>query len=337
MLAETPLFQLAFDGLDWDGLFDAAVDVICDLIHETQEVDDNFPIIEQIVPRILSLRPKLTAAREEDDADKVRGFCRIFTEAGETYRLLVLQHPETFFPIVEAIGECAAYPDLDIVPITFNFWFRMAQSIGKKQNVPPVFFDAYRALMDIIIKHLHFPSDPESMTGQERDDFRGFRHVMGDTLKDCCYVLGTEGCLLKTYEMIRAAMARGVSGNGAVSWQEIEAPLFSMRSMGAEINPEDDDVIPQIMDLIPTLPTHPKVRYAATLVISRYTEWTDRHPQYIPFQLSYISAGFEDPDLEVAAAAGQAMKYMCKDCRRVSLAPFSRLDLYLYIKFWHSI
>ena len=331
MLLGTPLFDLTFKGLDWDELFDSSVDVICDLIHETQEVDDNLPIIEQIIPRLALLRPKLTAACEADDADKVRGYCRIFTEAGETYRMLLLHHPDTFFFIVEAIGECAAYTDLDIVPITFHFWFRLAQSIGKKQNVSPLFFDAYRALMDIIIKHLHFPGDPESMSAQERDDFRGFRHVMGDTLKDCCYVLGTEGCLQKTYEMILGALERNASGSGGVVWQDIEAPLFSMRSMGAEINPDDDEVIPKIMDLIPKLPTHARVRYAATLVISRYTEWTDRHPQYIPFQLSYISAGFEDPDQEVAAAAGQAMKYMCKDCRQAS--PIFIISVYTFLIF----
>ncbi|KAG8901213.1 Nuclear import receptor [Tulasnella sp. 403] len=318
MITDTPLFQITFDGLEYDELFESVVDVICGLIHETQEIDDNMPVIQAILPRLVALRPKLTAAVRAEDSDTVRGLCRIFTEAGETYRLLLLQHPETFFPIVEAIGECATFTDLDIVPITFHFWFRLAQSIGKKPDVPPVFLDAYRALMDVIIKHLHFPASAEAMSAQERDEFRGFRHVMGDTLKDCCYVLGTDGCLLRTYEMITEALERGSTGTGAVSWQDIEAPLFSMRSMGAEVNPDDDEVLPKIMDLIPKLPAHPRVRYAAIMVISRYTEWTDRHPSYIPFQLSYISAGFEDPDIEVSAAAGQAMKYMCKDCRQAS-------------------
>ncbi|KAG8974893.1 Nuclear import receptor, partial [Tulasnella sp. 427] len=233
MIADTPLFQLAFDGLAYEELFDSAIDVLCGLIHETQEIHDNMDVIQALIPRLITLRPMLTAAFAADDSDKVRGYCRLFTEAGETYRLLILQHPETFFQIVEAIGECAAYHDLDIVPITFHFWFRLAQSIGKKPDVPKPFLDAYGALMAVIIKHLHFPSNPETMTPQERDDFRGFRHIMGDTLKDCCYVLGTDGCLLTTYEMITQALAKGSAGQ-PVSWQDIEAPLFSMRSMGAE-------------------------------------------------------------------------------------------------------
>jgi transportin-3 len=311
-LAETPLFAFAFEALASDDLFDAAVDVITELIHETQEIDENMPVIQLIVPRVISLKPLLVTHR--DDSDKIRGYARIFAEAGETYRLLLLQHPDTFFPIVEAIGECSAYPDLDIVPITFQFWMRLAQNIGKKPSVSPLFLDAYKALVAIIIRHLHFPTDPDSMVGQEAENFRSFRHVMGDTLKDCCFVLGTDTCLLAAYPMITAALSRGPD---TTSWQEIEAPLFAMRSMGAEVDPADNNAVPKIMDLIPSLPHHPRVRYAALLIISRYTEWINMHPDYIQHQLQYISSGFEDADPEVSAAAGQALKYLCQDCKQV--------------------
>ncbi|CAL1695258.1 unnamed protein product [Somion occarium] len=309
-LAQTPLLTYAFDALSSDQLFDAAVTTVCDIIHETQEIEDNMQVIELIVPRVIALKPKLSEFK--DDPDRIRGYARIFTEAGETYRSLLLHHTETFFPIVEAIGECSAYSDLDIVPITFHFWMRLAQSIGKKPSVSPLFLDAYKALMDVMIRHLHFPADFTTLTGQEAENFRQFRHVMGDTLKDCCYVLGADVGLMTAYDMITTALSQGPN----ISWQEIEAPLFSMRSMGAEVDPKDNKAVAKIMDLIPSLPTHPRVRYAALLIIARYTEWINRHPEYIPNQLQYISAGFEDPDPEVNAAAGQALKYLCQDCSR---------------------
>ena len=316
-LAETPLFSYAFEALASDALFDAAIDVISQIIHETQEIDDNMAVIQLIVPRIIALKDQI--AKERDDPDKIRGFARIFSEAGETYRVLLVQHTQTFFPIVQAIGECSAYPDLDIVPITFPFWMRLAQNLSRKSSVSPLFLEAFTNLMSVIITHLHFPPDLTTLKGQEADNFRAFRHVMGDTLKDCCAVLRTETCLLAAYQLITTALARGPE---AVSWQEIEAPLFAMRSMGAEVDPKDSNVVPKIMDLIPSLPNHPRVRYAALLIISRYTEWIDFHPQYIPFQLQYISAGFEDSDAEVCAASGQALKYMCQDCKQVNLPCF---------------
>ncbi|KAF8632582.1 hypothetical protein AX15_001790 [Amanita polypyramis BW_CC] len=310
-LAKTPLFALAFGALTSDELFDSAVDVICELIHETQEIDDNMPVIQLIVPRVIALKPQLL--KDRDDAEKIKGYAKIFSEAGETYRTLLLQHSETFFPIVEAIGECSAYPDLDIVPITFPFWARLASMIGKKSSVLPVFLNAYRALMDVIIKHLQFPPDDSMLRGQEAENFRAFRHVMGDTLKDCCLVLRTENCLFVTYQMITAALARGPE---ATSWQEVEAPLFALRSMGAEVDLADQSAVPKIMDLVPQLPSHPRVRYAALLIIARYTEWIDKHPDYINPQLQYIASGFEDSDADVCAAAGHALKYLCQDCKQ---------------------
>lgn len=314
-IAETPLLQFAFEALSSDELFDSAVGVIVDIIHETQELEENMSVIHIIVPRVMALQPMLRTF--QDDAERIKGYTKIFAEAGETYRTLLLQNPQDFLPIIQAIAECTAYPDLDIVPITFTFWWRLAQSIGKRPTVPPVLIEVYNALVEVIIRHLHFPTDPSSLTAQETDDFRSFRHVMGDTLKDCCHVLGTDKCLTRAYEMIVAALAANAS------WQAIEAPLFSMRSMGAEMDPLDDVIIPKILDLLPKLPDHPRVRYAALLVVSRYTEWTSHHPSYIPFQLQYISSGFDEtsstPDAEVPAAAGLAMKYLCKDCRQVMI------------------
>ena len=314
--AETRLFTCAFEALASEELFDSAVDVICELIHETQEIDENMPVIQLIVPRVIALKPQLI--KDRDDPDKIKGYAKIFSEAGETYRALLLQHTETFSPLIEAIGECSAYPDLDIVPVTFPFWARLASMIGKKPSVAPMFFDAYRVLMNVIILHLRFPSGDSVLTGQEAENFRSFRHIMGDTLKDCCLVLRAESCLLATYQMITAALSRGPD---AVSWQEVEAPLFALRSMGAELDLSDQDAVPKIMDLIPQLPHHPRVRYAALLIIARYTEWIDKHPEYIHPQLQYIAAGFEDSDVEVCAAAGHALKYLCQDCKGVR-APF---------------
>lgn len=318
-VAQSPLFNAMFDALGPDDLFDAAVDVICDLIHETQEIQDNPDIIQQILPRLIALRPKLEEYKE--DPDRIRGYCRLFCEAGESYRDVIKLHPRESFPLVEAIMACTAYPDLDIVPITFQFWWILAGLVNRQsglagdENFAP-YLDIFANLQSTIIGHLHFPADNENQTAQERDEFRTFRHRMGDTLKDCCQVLGAPVCLRRSYDMVVSAMAKPNP-----SWQEIEAPLFSMRSMGAEVDPDDDEVMPHIMELLPKLPDHPRIRYAAILVISRYTLWIDRHPQNLAFQLQYISAGFDMADDEVSAAAAQAMKFMCQDCHQ-HLVPF---------------
>ncbi|EPQ28739.1 uncharacterized protein PFL1_03542 [Pseudozyma flocculosa PF-1] len=318
-MVETPLFQLSFDALASDALFDVAVDVLCDLIHETQEVEENMDIVQLILPRVVPLHAEL--AKAGDDEDKVRGLCRLFVQVGESYYRLVLRHKDEFYPIVQAIADCASYHDLDIVQITFRFWYLLAGPLAQARDdlsVQP-FMQIYERVLEIIVRHLRFPDDPDALTGQERDDFRSFRHYMGDTLKDCCQVLGSRQCLARALAMIQATLAG--STPDTLKWQDVEAPLFSMRAMGAEADPRDDEIIPKIIDIIPTLPDHPKLRYAALLVLSRYTEWIDMHPDRIPEQLSYISAGLDHSTSEVSAAAAQAMNYLCQDCHR-HLVPF---------------
>jgi len=311
-LADTPLFTYAFDALASDELFDTAVDVVCDLINETQEIDDNQRVIEQILPRIVSLRPALLHAG--DDEDKVRGLCRVFVQAGETYHMLFLQHTSALLPIVQAVLDCASYHDLDIVQITFRFWYLLASHVHKaiemESSSAEPFRAVYEQLFAIILRHLRFPDDENELTGQERDDFRSFRHYMGDTLKDCCYVLGAEACIERSLQLIDTALAEGSS---ALRWQDIEAPLFSMRSMGAQVNLRESDVIPRVFSIVPRLPPHPRLRYAGLLVVSRYTEWVAEHPAHISDVLAFITTGF-DGDKDIAAAAAQALNFLCQDC-----------------------
>lgn len=323
-LADTPLLDCAFQALASDELFDVAVDVICDLINETQEMEENKSTIERLLPRVQALRPMLSAAGE--DEDKVRGLCRIFVQAGETYHTLCLQHAEAMQPVVQAALDCASYHDLDIVQITFRFWYLLASDVHRGLDHGDPSAQPYRAvfeqLFSIILRHLRFPDDEEALTGQERDDFRSFRHYMGDTLKDCCYVLGAEACIERSLQLIEAAI---VQESPQLRWQDIEAPLFSMRSMGGQVDLRESDVIPRVFAIVPRLPPHPRLRYAGLLVVSRYTEWVAEHPDHVADVLRFITAGFEGADKDIVAAAAQALNFLCQDCHEHMLPFFPQL------------
>ena len=75
--------------------------------------------------------------------------------------------------------------------------------------------------------------------------------------------------------------------------------------------------LPQIMNMLPYLPEHPKIRYATILVIGRYSDWTKNHPTFIPYQLNFISKGFEEKVAETRAAAAMSLNYLCKSCNEV--------------------
>jgi transportin-3 len=306
---------MVFTALQDDELFDVAVDVICEIIYETKDVQDYMPLIQIIYPKLVPLYQGLAAVKEEEDEDKFRGYCRIFVEAGEAYMLLLVAHQEAFTTIIDGIAVCTAYHDLDIVPMTFNFWFELANTLTANtySQYQPNFVRYFDQLVDVMIKHLQYPEDSTDFTSQERDEFRQFRHHMGDTLKDCCRIVGSHRCLSKPLSILSNLLA---GSNTTATWQQIEAPIFSLRAMGSEIPDEENEIMPQIMEFLSKLPHHPKIRYAATLVISRYTTWTRKHPEFLAYQLNFISAGFEND--EVAAASALALKHLCKDCSEVS-------------------
>ncbi|GAB5592901.1 Nuclear import receptor [Umbelopsis nana] len=321
-LATNPLLDLVFTALKEEELFDVAVDVICEIIYETKDVQDYMPMIQIIYPKLVPLYQDLAIVKGEDDEDKFRGYCRIFVEAGEAYLLLLVAHQEAFSTIIDGIAVCTAYHDLDIVPMTFNFWFELANALTTETycRYQPHFVRYFDQLVDVMIKHLQYPEDSSDFTSQDRDEFRQFRHHMGDTLKDCCRIVGSHRCLSKPLSVLSNLLAGGTT---SATWQQIEAPIFSLRAMGSEIPDEENEIMPQIMEFLSKLPHHPKIRYAATLVISRYTTWTRKHPEFLAYQLNFISAGFENE--EVAAASALALKHLCKDCSELLVDYLSQL------------
>ncbi|CEP15482.1 hypothetical protein [Parasitella parasitica] len=311
LISTSPLLQLSFKSLESPELFDVAVDVVTEIIYETRDVNECRPIIEQIYPCFASLLQKLTVAIEEEDEDAVRGYGRIFVEAGEAYITLIGSHPEAFEILMDGLIKVSAYKELDIVPITFKFWYELTNLLETetfKASIPR-FLRYYDALVDVMIGHLRYPADFDSLTAEENDNFRDFRHEMGDTLKDCCRILTPQRCLVKPMNLLALLL-----NDPLATWQQIEAPIFALRVMGSEVPKNENEVMPHIMEFLSKLPDHPKIRYAATLVISRYSFWTEAHPQFIEYQLNFISNGMQNT--EVAAASALALKHLCKDCNK---------------------
>jgi transportin-3 len=314
---------VSFDSLFNEALFESAVDFITRMFAETHEVYSNGESITVLYDEITRVSPRLGGIVA--DPDSARGVVRLYSEAGEAWVPIILLEPRRFFPLVQTIAQCTAYrDDLDVAKITFNFWYQLTQlvTLEKYQEAKDLFEPIYASLVDTMISHLHYPagndrSDIFQGDREAEDKFRSFRHEMGGVLKDCCRVLGGATCLRHAYAIVHEQLARQARGEN-IQWQDIEAPLFSMRVMAGEVDTRDNEVVPVVMKSLVELPEHEKIRYAATLVLGRYTEWTAKHPTHLEFQLDYISRGFRTQSKDVISAAAQALKYICQDCKAVS-------------------
>lgn len=323
VVAESPLMQLVFELLLDQSTFDQAVDCLVTVLRETRDID-NPALISQLLEQLLRIHHYFEEHPDLLDLETVEGLTRLFVEAGELWHVLVAKNPDHFMPLVRVLLKMAGYDaDLDVVKYTFPFWYQLKQiiTLPKFDASKQLFAPVYVELIETLIKHLTYPiaNDDNLFDGdrEAEDKFKEFRYDIGDVLKDCCAVVGLTKALLIPFDQIQRVLADASSHH----WQYLEAPLFSMRTMAKEVPLTEKTTLPSIMTYLVQLPEHPKLRYAATLVLGRYTEWTAHNPEFLEPQLNYIIKGFEigatDPSkgyLDIVVAASHALMYFCQDC-----------------------
>ena len=329
-IVQSPLLDVVVNGLSSDTSFEASVDCMCAIYRDTREVDESFETIQLLYPKIVALQPKIAEAADLQDTDALKGITRVFAEAGEAWVVMIARLPDEFRGLVEAILECCARDqDREAISLTFLFWneFKQMITVERYQRARARFGDIFAKLVDIMIKHLEFPT-PEGpseidLFGGDRvqeEKFREFRHAMGDVLKDCCEVITVTECLGKAFNLIQdwvAAYASQSTANHVPHWQQLEAPLFAMRAMGRMVSPEESVVMHQLIPLIVQIPDHEKLRFQAIMALGRYTEWTAQHPEFLQQQLNFVIAGFDHPSGEVVRASALAFRFFGTECRKL--------------------
>ncbi|KAJ4328501.1 Nuclear import receptor [Fusarium piperis] len=329
-IVKSPLLDLIFTGVTSDQCSQEASECLCTILREASDVDVTPDVIEILFPRIISLKPQVTKAAEEEDTETLKALTKVYATAGESWVVGIARQPTHFRPLVEAVLECASRDtERDVIEHTFNFWLELKLYLvldiyieGRLQ-----FVDIYSKLVDILLKDLEYPK-PDS--GNENDlfdgdreqeeKFREFRHHMGDTLKDCCEVMGVTECLTKALQAIQVWMSKyasQVTDTNVPHWQELEAPLFAMRALGRMVDKDENIVLPQLMPLLVQMPSHEKLRFATIMVLGRYTEWTAAHPEYLEPQFNYIVSSFQTDSKEIIRGAALAIKYFCTDCKHL--------------------
>ncbi|KAJ1937181.1 Nuclear import receptor, partial [Kickxella alabastrina] len=208
MVQNTPLIELAFAALKADdsAVFDTAVDAVCGIIQETHIDRDDDPSAVQIknatidnvmVPQLNAVAAQLRADQLviEGDEERIRGYCRMFTEAGEAWVERIIENISLYEGLVSAMVDCMRLDNLDVITMLFEFWSKLAdltlEYTSSCDNSRRALVTIFETLIDIIIRHVKYPEvfetdDPnDGMTAKERDEFREFRHNIGDVLKDC--------------------------------------------------------------------------------------------------------------------------------------------------------
>lgn len=288
---------------------ETSVDVLVEILRMyPSHVPSNEGLVQKLLPLVLSL--PLDQALRSDDEDVLRGYCRIVTELGESYLSLMLDpaQQQISHTIVQAMLKCSSIDDASIISMTFQFWYTFVASLEnihdyrQRQELVDSHTPALLQLLDICMRHLQYPSDIDGLADDIVDDLHRERFNLGETIEDCCRLLGGHVVLERFGRNLQQSTD---------SWIKIEACLCALQSLTRYIASDEETYLPSCFGLILQLPTDiDALRFTSSVTIGKYSEWLAAHPVLLQPLLPYLAAGLSNSKCSTASAV--AIKELCR-------------------------
>ncbi|CAO2818179.1 unnamed protein product [Amaranthus hypochondriacus] len=336
VLANHPLVHTALSSLSSEILSEASVNVVSELIHcsavgSSSDVSAQMPLIQVIVPQVMSLRPHINDPSKDEEDAKAIG--RLFADMGDAYVQLIATGSDESMMIVQALLEVASHSEFDIASMTFNFWHNLQVylierdlyvSLGNEASIEAernrrllVFRSSYESLVSLVSSRVQYPDDYMELSREDLKDFKQTRYAVADVLVDAALVLGGDAVLKILYmKLVQAVASCGNDQNG--EWRPAEAALYCIRAIADYVPSMEAEVMPQVMSLLPKLPRQPQLLHTVCLTIGAYSKWLDASSNglsILPSLVDILMNGMSTSE-DTAAAAALAFRHICDDCRK---------------------
>eukprot|EP00471_Norrisiella_sphaerica_P001900 CAMPEP_0184479356 /NCGR_PEP_ID=MMETSP0113_2-20130426/1114_1 /TAXON_ID=91329 /ORGANISM="Norrisiella sphaerica, Strain BC52" /LENGTH=929 /DNA_ID=CAMNT_0026857419 /DNA_START=97 /DNA_END=2886 /DNA_ORIENTATION=- len=314
-LVNDPLFQYTFQAVRQEELFEISVEVLSELVLHTEEMKKYSAAVRVLVPHILSLSGKYDQALAEDDSESCKALTRLFSETGERYMPMVLEGRDEAVKLVTMLLKCTSHPDKDVASIPFNFWYNLSREVTHQRNqkVRPMFEKPFLMLIPRLKGIMEYPPKVKQFNdAKEIGDYKRYRYLAADVLVDTVGVIGI-GTVLKN---LRIAIEKEWTEyqRDRSRWHGVEACLYCFRSVARRVSPDENEVLPEIMKFLPQVSDNSALRYTGTLIVGRFNDWINRHPQFIAPLMQFVVAGLENEVPLVVSSAAFAFNYVCLGC-----------------------
>ncbi|RZF36032.1 hypothetical protein LSTR_LSTR005848 [Laodelphax striatellus] len=292
-------------------LHEAASDCVCALLQCLEDNNNQQTLEAQLFQGVVALEEGYHMSVAHEDLEKSINYCRVFTELAETFleKIVNASNPnELHFAvkILDIVLICVGHHDYEVAAITFNLWYRLSEELYQKNNDPLTYlFKPYiERLIEALSKHCQIEPDHEGLL-EEGDDFADFRIKVSELIKDVVFIVGSSNCFRQMFLSLQTPN---------VTWEHSEAALFIMQAVAKNVLPEENDVVPKVVEAILNLPqnTHIAVRYTSLLLLGELCEWIEKHPQSLEPVLNFLLFCLQQPKL--ASAAATALQSICSAC-----------------------
>ncbi|XP_018342669.1 PREDICTED: transportin-3 isoform X1 [Trachymyrmex septentrionalis] len=272
-----------------------------------------------------------------EDMEKSINYCRIFTELAETFLDIMVTGTEGSedgkqhyaIQILDLVLKCVGHHDYEVAQITFNLWYRLSEHLYQKNSddLNAVFRPRIERLISALCRHCQMEPDHLGLVeeGGGGEEFADFRNRVSDLIKDVVFVVGSSHCFRQMFSSLTGGPGPQGQPVHTPTWDSTEAALFIMQAVAKNILPEENDVVPRVVQDILNLPenTHIAVRYTSILLLGELCEWLDRHPQLLERVLNFLLYCLNQRSL--GSAASGALLSICTACPLHMTTHFSGL------------
>ncbi|XP_039484015.1 transportin-3 [Drosophila santomea] len=307
-------------------LHDNATECVCALLScintrqdSASEPESSFEA--QIFGAVCMLETPYHLSVAHEDTDKTINYCRIFTSLCDAffYDLLAdAQKPHYSLKGLDLVLLCVGHFDYEVAEITFHLWYKLSEDLFQRNEdkLTALFRPHIERLISALFRHSQMESDHDGLI-EENNNFFDFRRKVSDLIKDVAFIVGSGACFKQMFHILQAP---------ETTWESTEAALFIMQNVAKNILPDENEVIPKVVEAILNMSeqTHIAVRYTAILLIGELCDWIENHTESLEAVLNFLLYALQQKN-GLAPAAAIALTSICSACRQKMVCHISGL------------
>ncbi|XP_041351282.1 transportin-3-like [Gigantopelta aegis] len=293
-------------------LHETASDCICAALYCAEDLEKQQLLAQILFDGVQTLPDSYHWSVADEDSDKSVNYCRVFTEMAESFLDEIMKTPNQglgSFTTMELLLTCVGHYLYEVAEITFNFWYRLSEDLYQRnsKDLNEIYRPYIQRLIVALCQHCQMDPDHDGVP-DETGDFGEFRLRVSELIKDVVFIVGSSHCFSQMFDNLK-------SQSSVTSWETSEASLFIMSAVAKNILPEENEIVPQVLEAILTLPdtAHIAVRFTSIHLIGELCEWIERHPQFLDPVLQFLLNGLQHASL--ASAAANSLQNISTQCR----------------------
>ncbi|XP_014219143.1 transportin-3 isoform X1 [Copidosoma floridanum] len=281
----------------------------------------------ELFNKIVNLEQSYHMSVAHEDMNKSINYCHIFTTLSDTFLETIINgslngRQHYAIKALDFALMCVGHYDYEVAHITFELWYNLSEIIYQRENdeLSIVFKPYIERLISSLCRHCQMEPDYLGLL-EEGEGFAEFRRAVDELIRDVVFIVGSSHCFRQMFNTLTAG------AQGEPAWEVTEAALFIMKAVAKNILPEENDVVPKVVEAILNLPdnTHIAVKHTSILLLGELCEWVQVHPQTLEAILNFLLNCLTQKGL--AGAASNALQSICTMCSNHMVSHFPGLLL----------